>query len=756
MVRVILTQMAATKQSSSEAVKKVEEQITCPICLEHFTNPKLVPCGHSFCLQCLQRVPIELVNGSHYLPCPTCRVSCPVPDKGVASLPPSFVINNLIEVYDLLKKVSDHQHASCDICDDNNADRYCKQCAKFLCPQCLHHHNNWKPNVSHQIISLDEVASSAYLLTQAKPDPTMICSDHDKPLDIFCNTCQQLICCGCTVSKKHKDHDYDLVTDTYKQHKDAIVQYSLRPLNQEFDRLQRAKLLLFTRKNKISQQCQTAIEEIDHAITQIKNHLDVTGRKLKKDARLALKHKDYVLDQQIKEIDTAIVQVSEYRDHVDQCVKVGTPQQLLLTKPQITSHSQNVIKSVKDKTFEPVEQADIRLVKSDKINQIHNNIGTVSFTLRLARLKVSRRHIPLTGRESTITISLSHPNGSPASVPLSLVNCRLTPPNNTCPIQCSIKESSHLGQYNVVFTPAIRGLHQLHVTINGNEIPGSPVSVPVSVPPEMRSTPVKTITRLNGPSGVAVTDDGLVIVCGRNAHCITIFNRKGKEIKSIGTFGNGRGQLQYPQGVAVTSKGTVLVSDTYNYRIQQFTIEGVCISCTGTEGNGPLQFNCPAGLAINKITGQVIVADHYNHRVQVLQPDLTFSHMLGSRGPGQGQFECPSDVTIDSQGFVYVTDQDNHRVQKFTPEGQFVSSFGTKGDKLGQLNLPTGITVDDNDLLYVYSSGSGYVTVYTTNGQYISRIKSEKNSTYCINGVTLDSNGDLYVCQFEHGKIIVL
>ena len=468
-----------------------------------------------------------------------------------------------------------------------------------------------------------------------------------------------------------------------------------------------------------------------------------------------MKHKDSVLNQQIKEIDTAIHQVSECRDHVDQCVKVGTPQQLILTKPQITSHSQNVIKSVKDTTFAPLEQADIRLVKSDKINQIHNNIGTVEYTsLCLARLKISRRHIPLTGRESTITISLSLPNGFPAPVPLSFINCRLTPPDNTCPIQCTIKESSQLGQYNVVFTPAIRGLHQLHVTINDNEIAGSPVSVPVSVPPEMRGTPVKTITGLNGPTGVAVTDDGLVIVSEHNGHCITIFNREGK-IKSIGTEGNRRGQLYYPEGVTVTSKGTILVSDTGNNCIQQFTIEGDCISCTGTGGNGILQFEHPCGITINKITGQVIVADYYNHRVHVLQPDLTFSRMFGCRRSGERQFIRPNDVTIDSQGFVYVTDSDNHRVQKFTPEGQFVSSFGTKGDEPGQLIYPTGITVDDNDLLYVNSNMSGYVTVYTTNGQYISRIKTTITNARSFNGIEFDNNGNLYVCQYFDNKITV-
>ncbi len=523
--------MAATKQSSTEALKKVEEQITCSICLEHFTNPKLLPCGHSFCLQCLQRVPIELVNGNHYLPCPTCRVSCPVPDEGLALLSPSFVINNLIEVYDLMK--NGHQHASCDICDNTNADRYCKQCAKFLCPQCLHHHNNWKPHASHQIIGVEEVPS-----------------------------------------------------------------------------------------------------------------------------------------------------LTEY---------------------------------------------------------------TSSF--RLARLKVSRRRIPLIGCESTITITLSLPNGSPVPVPRSFIKCHLSPPNNTCPIQCSIKASLQLGQYNVVFTPAIRGLHHLHATINDNMIPGGPVSVPVSVPLQMRGTPVKTITGLRRPTGIAVTDDGLMIVSDRGRHCITILDREGNKIRSFGTRGEGWGQLIRPEGVAVTSKGTILVVDSGNDRIQQFTVEGDRISCTRTYGNGSLEFNNPSGIAINKTTGQVFVTDYRNNRVQVLQPDLTFSHMFGSKGSGQGQFDRPIDVTIDSQGFVYVIDQKNHRVQKFASEGQFVSSFGTMGSQPGQLHNPTGIAIDDNDLVYVHADN--YITVYTTNGQYIHRIERENSVSTYLNGITFDYNGNLYVCQRE-------
>ena len=66
------------------------------------------------------------------------------------------------------------------------------------------------------------------------------------------------------------------------------------------------------------------------------------------------------------------------------------------------------------------------------------------------------------------------------------------------------------------------------------------MSIPVSVPPEKRGTPVKTISGLRGPSGVAVTDDGLVIVSENYDHCITILDKEGKKIRSFGSEGTER------------------------------------------------------------------------------------------------------------------------------------------------------------------------------------------------------------------------
>ena len=507
---------------------------------------------------------------------------------------------------------------------------------------------------------------------------------------------------------------------------------------------------LINRKKEITQQGETTKENIHHTIDQLKRLLDETERKLTGEVDVAVQHKVIVLNHQIKEVETALGEVRECRDHVEQGLKVGTPQQVLSTKSQVMSRTESVINSVEDKRFQPLEQADIELVKSDKINEIHKNIGKMKYSSSLVSSKVSASHcpIPLTSQDSTITISF---DGSPVPVPPSLISCSLTPPDNSQPIQCSVKESRQSGQYNVVFTPVTRGLHQLHVRVNDIEISGSPMSIPVSVPPEKRGTPVKTISGLRRPSGVAVTDDGLVIVCENDGHCITILDKDRKKIRSFGSYGTGRGKLQFPEGVAISLKGTILVADSYNHGIQEFTMDGKCISCVGSYGNGPLQFEFPGGVAINKITGQIYVVSRCSSRVQVLNSNLTFSHMFGSEGSGQGEFNCATDVAVDNEGFVYVADY--HRIQKFTPEGQFVCSFGTEGSQ------PSGITVDDCGMLYVISCDNDNVSVFSPNGEMVCCIKKqlEKNDRCILGppflGITFDSNGYLYICCNFKGLI---
>ena len=41
------------------ALKELDEQLTCSVCLDQYTNPKTLQCHHSFCLKCIERLPQE-------------------------------------------------------------------------------------------------------------------------------------------------------------------------------------------------------------------------------------------------------------------------------------------------------------------------------------------------------------------------------------------------------------------------------------------------------------------------------------------------------------------------------------------------------------------------------------------------------------------------------------------------------------------------------------------------------------------------
>ena len=737
----------SSSSSSSEVLHKLEEQLTCPICLEQYTNPKFLPCFHSFCSNCLAgSVPLELQQGSYTLPCPTCRSPCQLSQQGVQALPSSFTINNLSEVYSLMKKVSGNRHASCDKCNSCDADRYCKQCAKFLCQPCLLVHNEWITD--HQTLGLDEVVNAAYQLPQAKSEAINNCADHGKPLEIFCKTCEELICQLCTV-KRHKDHDYDVVGDAFAKHKHKI-ESNLQPLQRQIHRLAEALANLIKRREEIANQGGRAKNEIHLEIKRLKQLLDQTEIQLVKEVDIALKYKLDVTSHQTKEAEGLLDQLTECNDHVQQSLKVGTPHQILKTKSQMIRRTENLIATSKEQTFEPFEQADIEFVKQGTLDDTVRNIGKISYATP-SSVTSSHQHIPLVDQQSAISVCLSLPDGRPAPVPSSLIKLQLSPPDGKESIQCSIK-SQPAGQYNVVFTPNTRGVHQLHVTILDSALPGSPMSIPVSIPTKMRDTPVKTIgTGLNGPSGIAVTDDGQVIVCERLSHYVTVLDSKdGRKVRSFGSQGSERGQLSRPEDIAITSKGTLLVTNWGNHRIQEFTMDGECISCVGSKGNGPLQFHYLSGIAINKTTGQVYVADCGNHRVQVLNADLTFSHMFGSSGYGQGQFQYPYGVAIDSQGLVYVADRKNNRIQQFTLEGKHLSSFGIRGSAPGQLTYPHDITVDDNDLLYICEDRPNCrVSVFTTTGEFVHCFGKDCSPFRSA----FDKCGYLYVSDYEKSDI---
>ena len=745
--------MATKPSSSTSGLLKLEEQLTCSICLDIYTNPKSLPCLHSFCQDCLDRLPQDKKNETYYLSCPTCRHRTELPEEGTKAFPVAFHVNNLKEIYSLMKKVADPQQVTCDNCTTANATGYCKDCSKFLCTECDGVHKKWGPTSNHKLTSLDEVTASVssnpQLLAPAKQEATLTCSTHHKPLEIFCETCDTVICRDCTV-RIHKDHEYDLVNDSYIKHCQEL-ETCLEPVKEKMEELKEVKSALTETEGEVRERGEGILKEINEMVEEMIAVLRQSEKKLTEQAKRVTDDKLKVLSEQMKSAEMSLSVLEDVEDYVEQSLKTGSPQQVMGSKKQMMERMSEVTGGINVEELHPKEKADFVLSKDMKSLHHIGDIVTYSSTA-LQQCRVKKVDcITLSGNVTLFPLTIEAPDSSLLSVPSSFLECSLVPVDEEDElIETEVTTTStDPGVYRIQCDPSTRGTHTVKVQVYDVHLEDTSLVIPFN-PYLDNITPVRTITELKGPWGVAVTDDNHVIITERDGNCVTILDREGKKVKSLGGEG-GSGNVKFsdPRGVAITPDKFILVSD--RHRIQKISMDGYLIASVGEKGSGPLQFSTPDGIAISPITGQVYIADWGNDRIQVLNPDLTFSHSFGSRGSANGQFQYPHDIAIDSQGLVYVADTHNDRIQKFSPDGKFVGQFGTEGSGPGQLDSPVGITIDTaaTGLVYVSEEDNGRISVFTSDGVFVSSFGDYLDPA----SLTFDKNGFLYVCDYDNGKM---
>ena len=752
--------------SSFTALKKLEEQLTCAICLDLYTNPKTLPCLHSFCQHCLEGLPLRPRGDNYFISCPTCRHCTQLPQPtGAADFPTAFQINNLKEIYNLMTKVSGHQQVTCDNCTTTNATGYCKDCAKFLCPKCIDVHKNWAPIADHKIRSLDEVATSASKLLPEKQE--IKCSKHKKPLEIFCGTCEELICHDCTV-RIHRDHDYDLVSDYYPIHCQKL-EASVKSVNDKVTVINDVLTALTDRENEIREQGEVVKKEIHVMVEEMIDILRQSERQLTREMDTVTGSKLQVLSEQKKSAEMRLNQLKDCQEFVEQSLEIGSPQDIVTSTKHMMERMSHVTKQVNIEEFNPREKANVYFKKDSNIVDTLHHIGDIVFfsptVLQQCKVKkIDRQHITMNNKTVSFPLSIQFCDSSLLTVPLSSLSCSVVPVGRTTPITTTVTTTTHPGVYTIHCSPVTNGHHQVNVQVNDVQVASTSLVIPFN-PYLDNITPVRTIPKRNGPWGVAVTDDGHIIVSECSHLRVAVLDKDGKKVKSFGQKSRGSGNIKfsYPRGVAITPDNFILVAD--NHKIQKISMDGKCVKSVGKEGSGPLDFNCPYGVTISSKTGQIYATDCNNHRIQVLNLDLTFSHTFGTKGSGEGQFNKPKDIAIDRQGLVYVTDAGNCRIQTFTSEGQFLSQFGTIGSGPGQLIYPVGIVVDDN-LIYIVDTianiedfGNHRISIFTTDGQFVRSFGGKGSSSVdqfnVPIGITFDREGYLYVCDCYNNRLVV-
>jgi hypothetical protein len=183
--------------------------------------------------------------------------------------------------------------------------------------------------------------------------------------------------------------------------------------------------------------------------------------------------------------------------------------------------------------------------------------------------------------------------------------------------------------------------------------------------------------QFDGPSGVAVSAEGVIYVADSRNHCIRkitdgqVSTLAGRPMSGgVGGYADGpgnRARFSGPASVAVAWDGSLLVADTGNHRIRRISREGLVSTVAGAETprddlgrptgghrDGPgaqAQFCYPMGLAADE-TGTIYVADAGNHCLRRISPSGQVSTLPQAAGE---QMEAPTELVLVG-GQLWVSD----------------------------------------------------------------------------------------------------
>ena len=225
--------MAARQLS---VVQEVYDMTECCICTEVFSDPRVLPCQHTFCLQCLVDYGRDKQPGDD-VACPLCRKEFTIPAEGLSGTQKNYDLEKLLSA----RKLSAAEGVGqilCDVCSGDEArpneatssakpaTNHCFQCQQNYCEQCSWSHKKVKATASHAVVEIGKELRKEEI---ALSIPTTCETHKSEEIKVFCLECELAICMMCFV-KSHKTHDCsdieEVSVDRRKQVKNDLDKFT--------------------------------------------------------------------------------------------------------------------------------------------------------------------------------------------------------------------------------------------------------------------------------------------------------------------------------------------------------------------------------------------------------------------------------------------------------------------------------------------------------------------------------------------------
>ncbi|XP_039620837.1 E3 ubiquitin/ISG15 ligase TRIM25-like [Polypterus senegalus] len=292
------------------------DQYTCSVCLEVMKEPVTIPCGHSYCMGCINDYWDKSEKEGAYN-CPQCRRAFNVRPE----------LNRSTILTDLLEKVKDVRadvnlsesyagpdDVCCDVCPVKKL-RAVKTCITCLVSYCDIHLQPHRESGAYKRHKLEEPTENL---------EEKLCAKHQKVLEIFCRTDGTCVCLLC-VATEHKSHD--TVTpeeeragrESQLENKKTEMKNQIEEKEEELEEIketiERIKSSADTEVQEHEETFKSVLEyalKLRSAVTEVIR--DYESKELRKAEQLMERLEKEI--QELKKRDTELLELSQTEDHI--------------------------------------------------------------------------------------------------------------------------------------------------------------------------------------------------------------------------------------------------------------------------------------------------------------------------------------------------------------------------------------------------------------------------------------------------------
>ena len=737
----------------------LREEVSCSVCSDIFTDPKHLPCLHSFCLHCLKQWH-RTSHGRDTIRCPKCQAISRIPESGdLKDLPTSFYLNGLIDV--LAIKECKSSQVRCGNCDKKSSETsYCFQCCIFYCQECVTGHNIMRSNKDHRVLALKDFQDKDYEDVLKRPVFCAKQRHENEELKYFCKNCETPVCQTC-VTLSHSSHSLEHIEEEAERQKiemKSMIETQSRNLQAKINTVRQ----LDENFAKLIQQG----EDLKQDVQRIADNLMATIEAKKQNIFAAVETQTKISLESVTTEKTAMEhQIEMIKSSLEKADKVLT-RSTHAEVVQLKKSLETILKEV-DQTeptdHDPRELPILVFVKNPKMLETVNTeeIGTLEI---LQQTKASQSVAEGKGLEegtvrgeAQFVLTTRNAEGRQCYNKHDCVTVEIRDEQGReCAAEVRINDNKD-GSYKISYSLRDQGRYKVTVKVNGQHVRDSPFSC------QVKSFQFKSVLSFgkegssvgmfNGPWGVAVNSKDEIAVTDFISNKVQIFNSDGNYLRSFGRSGNKAGEFSYPTGITFHKNGNIFVADQGNHRIQIFSGEGKYVGMFGGKGSLDSQLCNPWGLSVDS-DGNIIVADSDNKLIKIFSPDGkflmkigeqgsftypvhciqcdrylivsdhtedsikvfrrdgNFQYKFGKEGGGDGEFKSPCCLSVNKSGHLMVCDSGNHRIQVFELNGKFVGKFGTKGGELGKLVSPWSVAVLRHGKIVVCEWGNSRIQLF--------------------------------------------